>query len=122
MGLLSRHKAPVAAPSTQDDAWLVLDDEAPSSTILDLSSDEPLLTDEDYQEPSVEAIVHETPAGVDKVRVGVTVKISKSYNTYEAHFSAEGDPRLSSSEEIRKWVRIQCYDQLNTILTDLGAD
>lgn len=125
MGLLNRKKketspfsaAPLLTPTSYTEDLSAL-----SSSLVLGDEDEPALTLEDHVSPVEEEACVVTPLGVDRIRVGVTVKISKSYNTYESHFSAEGDPTLSSAEEVRLWVRTQCYDQLTQVLSDLGVD
>lgn len=120
MGLLNRNKQSVKVQEEEEDVFdFPLLPEKPSSGLLLDLDDEPALTPDDYVSP-VEETTLVAPLGVERIRVGVTVKISRSYNTFEAHFSAEGDPGLSSAEEIRCWVREQCYDQLSRVLVDLG--
>lgn len=123
MGLLNRKKK-ASSQVTPAPVFTSIEEDVPPSFILEVvGDDEPLLTEDDHTPPVEEEVVvtHEMPLGVDRIRVGVTIKISRSYNTYESHFSAEGDPSRSSAEDVRRWVRAQCYDQIGQVLRDLNV-
>ena len=70
------------------------------------------------------ATVVTIPTGVNSVRSGCSVKLTKNFNSYEANFSAEMNLEngLNSGtaqariDRLEDWVREECYKQLNEIL------
>lgn len=62
------------------------------------------------------------PPGVYNMRASASIRISRNYNSYEAHFSAECDATETTSDVLCRWVRQQAYAQLTNILAELDVN